>query len=148
MVCLAPKYGIRYTSGFSLRWRLYLLLTPRCRGNGIIRRTIGNALECVGDARQLPRNLIGSARPFQHDNPFSAEVENRPEQQSGHDGHRHHQHVVTRDGDASACDGNQVIRKQSFLPAGLKVRVHAVAFGPPRSTALRGRVVRTATAYC
>jgi hypothetical protein len=53
--------------------------------------------------------LVGSARPFQHDNAFSAEVEGRPKQQSGHDGYEHHQHVVARDGDASACDGNQVI---------------------------------------
>jgi hypothetical protein len=93
-------------------------LTPRCRGNGIIRGTIGDALECVCDARQLEGNLVGTGRPFQHDDSFTAEVKSRPEQQSGHDGHEHQQHVVDRYGNASTCDGNQVVREQIFLAAG------------------------------
>jgi hypothetical protein len=115
---LAPKHGIRIAFGISLQWRLYLLLTPRCCCNGIIRRTIGDALKCVCDSRQLECNLVGSGRSLQHDNPFSAEVEGRPERQPCHDGHENHQHVVARDGDAPTCDGNQVVRKQDFLPAG------------------------------
>jgi hypothetical protein len=79
IVSLTPKHGIRCVFGISLRGRLLLLLTPRCRGNGIIRRTIGDAFERVGDARQFEGDLIGSGRPFQHNNAFSAEVKNRPE---------------------------------------------------------------------
>jgi hypothetical protein len=52
---------------------LHLLLTPRGSGNRKIRRTIGDALECVRNTRQLECDLVGSARPLQHDNPFSAE---------------------------------------------------------------------------
>jgi hypothetical protein len=111
------------------------LLTPRCRGNGIIRGTIGDALECVCDARQLEGDLVGTGRPFQHDDSFSAGGKSRPEQQAGHDGRKHHQRVVTRYGDASTCDANQVVRE-------------VIEFVPPRSTTLRGGDVWTAIAYC
>jgi hypothetical protein len=116
ILSLSPEHGIRYAFGVSLRRRLYLLLTPRRCGNCIIRRTIRDAIECVGNARQLESKLIGSARPFQHDDAFSAEVQSREEQESSHDGYEHHQHVVTGDGEASACDANYVVREQSFPP--------------------------------
>ena len=115
---LSPEHGIRYAFGVSLRRRLYLLLTPRRRCDGIIGWSIDDALECVCDARQFEGNLVGTARPFQQDNSFSAEVKSSPEKQSAHDGNEHHHHVVRSNGDASACDGNQVVRKQGFLLAG------------------------------
>jgi hypothetical protein len=61
------------------------MTSHRC-GNCTICRTIGDALECVGDAGQLERNLVGSARPLQHDDPFSAEVKSDPEHQANHEG--------------------------------------------------------------
>jgi len=96
---------------------LHLNLTPRGRRNCTIRRTIGDALERVSNARQLECNLFSSARPLQQDDPFSAEGNSRPEQQPNHEGYTRHKHVVTRDSDASARDGNYVVREQSFLPA-------------------------------
>jgi hypothetical protein len=120
---------------------LHLNLAPRSSRNRTIRRTIGDAIECVSNARQLECNLFGSARPLQHNDPFSAEGNNRPEQQPNHEGYTRHEHVVTRDSDASARDGNYVVRKQSFLPAensGLTacswIRVYAPFFAGLRSS--------------
>jgi len=128
---------------FPLGGQLHLLLTPRRSCNGIIGRVIGDALECVRDARQLEGNLVGTARPFQHDDSFSAEVKGGPEQQPSHDGHEHHQCVVTRNGDASSCDGDQMVREQCFPPDwGLRF-ASEFEIGPPRSGVLRGMVVWT-----
>jgi hypothetical protein len=69
-----PKHGIRHTFGISLWRRLHLKLTPRRRGNRTIRRAIGDALECVGNAARFKCNLVGATRPLQHNDPFSAEV--------------------------------------------------------------------------
>src|SRR5229473_8120362 len=113
-VRLATKHGIGNTR-LALRGRLRLLLTLRCGSNRGIRRTIGDALERFRDAGQLERNLVGSAGPLQHDDPFSTEVKRSPEQQSRHNRHENHDQVVARDGDASAGKSNQVIREQSFL---------------------------------
>src|SRR6266849_4983777 len=113
-VRLATKHGIGNTR-LALRGRLRLLLTLRCGSNRGIRRAIGDALEGVRDAGQLERNLVGSAGPLQHDDPFSAEVKSSPEQQTSRNRYEHHDDVVTRDGDASAGDCNQVVREQSFL---------------------------------
>ncbi len=106
MVPLTSEHGIGDPWRLALRGLLRLLLTPRCGCDRVIRRTIGDALERVRDTGQLERNLVGSAGPFQHDDSFSAEVESSPEQQSGHNRYEHHEHVVTRDGDASAGDSN------------------------------------------
>src|SRR5713101_7117007 len=116
---LTPKHGIRYTLRLSLRWRLRLKLTPRRRRDRTIRRTIGDALECVCNSRQLQCNLVGSFRPLQHDNPFPAEVKSAPKQQPNHDRHTRHERVVTCDRDAPTRDSNHVIREQGFLPAGV-----------------------------
>src|SRR6266850_6657286 len=122
MVPLTSKHGIGATWRLALRGRLRLLLAPRCGCNRVIRRTIGDALERIRDAGQLERNLVGSAGPLQHDDPFSTEVKRSPEQQSRHNRHENHDQVVARDGDASAGESNQVVREQSFPPGlGLKV---------------------------
>ena len=39
-----------------------------------------------------------------------------PEQQPNYERYTRHEHVVTGDSDASTCDGNHVVREQSFLP--------------------------------
>jgi hypothetical protein len=67
---------------------------------------------------QLECNLVDSARPLQHGDPFSAEVESRLEHQADHEGYTRHECIVTRGGDASARDSNQVVREQVLLPAG------------------------------
>jgi hypothetical protein len=106
---LTLKYGIRRTFGISLWWRLHLKLTLRRRRNRTIRRVIGDALECVGNAGQFKCNLVGSARSLQDDDPFSVEVQSCPEQQPNHDGYNCHEYVVTCDGDASARNGYHVV---------------------------------------
>jgi hypothetical protein len=106
---LTPKHGIRYALGLSLRGRLRLKLAPgRCRDR-TIRGTIGDALQCVCYSRQLECNLVGSARSLQHNNPFSAEVNSGPEQQSNHDRCTRHKRVMTRDSDTSARESNHMI---------------------------------------
>ena len=92
-----------------MRGRLYLLLAARCCRNGIIGGTIGDALKSVGNAGQLEGHLVGPGRSFQDDDPFPAEVKSGPEQQAGDNGHEHHEHVVTGNGEASARDGDQVV---------------------------------------
>jgi len=87
---LTPKHGIRHTLRLSLRGRLWLELTPGRRRNRAIRRTIGDALESVGDTGLFEGNLVGSVRPLQHDDAFSAEVKGGPEQQTNHDGYTSH----------------------------------------------------------
>src|ERR1700736_4906890 len=107
---LTPKHRIRDTLRLSLGRRLHLLLlTSRRRGNHTVRGTIGDAVECICDTGQLECNLVGSARSLQHDHSFSAEIKSGPEHQPNHEGYNSHKHVVTGDGDASACDGNQVV---------------------------------------
>jgi hypothetical protein len=106
---LSPKHGIGNVFGVARRRRLYLLLAARSCRNGIISGAIGDALESVGNARQLEGHLVGPGRSFQHDDAFSAEVESSPEQQASHDGDEHHEHVMTGDGEASAGDGDQVV---------------------------------------
>jgi hypothetical protein len=115
---LTPEHGIRYAFGLSLWSRLHLKLTPGGRRNRTIRWTISDALESVGDARQLEGNLVRSARPLQNNHSFSAEVESRPEQEANDERYSRQEDVVTCDGDASTGDADQVIREQSFLPAG------------------------------
>src|SRR5713226_7245367 len=92
---LTPKHGIRYTLRLSLRWRLRLKLAPHCRRDRTIRRTIGDALECVCNSRQLECNLVRSFRSLQDDNPFPAEVKSGPEQQPHHHGYARHKSIVT-----------------------------------------------------
>jgi len=92
-----------------LRRRLRLKLAPGCRRDRTIRWTIGDALQCVCNSRQLEGNLIGSFRSLQHDNPFPAEVNSGPEQHSNHDGYTRHKRVVTGDRDASARESNHMI---------------------------------------
>jgi hypothetical protein len=70
---------------------------------------IGDALECIRNTGQLERNLVRSARPLQHDNPFSAEIQGSPEHQAGQDRYDRQEDVVTCDGDAPTRDSNQVI---------------------------------------
>src|SRR5713101_2038939 len=113
---LTSKHGIRHTSGLSLRRRLHLALTSRGRRNCTVFRTIGEVLECVRNTGQLECNLVGSARPLQHDDPFSAEVESSPEQQADHEGCDSREDIMTCDGDASARDSNQVVREQMSPP--------------------------------
>ena len=85
------------------------MLAARGGGDGVVGGTIGNALEGVGDAGQLEGKLLGSGRAFQDDDTFSAEVESGPEEKSGGEREENHEHVVTGDGDAAACDGDQMI---------------------------------------
>src|SRR5258707_8828010 len=92
-------------------------MTPCSRRNRTFRPTMCDALKFIRNTKQLECNLCGSARPLQHNDPSSAEGNSRPEQQPHHEGYTCHEHVVTRDSDASARDGNYVVRKQSFLPA-------------------------------
>lgn len=92
-----------------MRGRLHLLLAARCCRNGIIGGTIGDALKSVGNAGQLEGHLVGPGRALQHDDAFAAEVESCPEQKTGCDGDKHHEHVVAGDGEASAGDGDQVV---------------------------------------
>jgi hypothetical protein len=133
-VSLTPKHGIRYTLRLSLRGWPHLLLTSRRSHNRTISRAIGDALECVGNTGQLECDLFGSARPLQHDDSFSAEVKCCPEQEPNHQGYNGHEHVVTRNREASTRDGNQVIREQSFLPRlGLLDCLSAVGAKPLRS---------------
>jgi len=98
---------------------LRLKLTPRRGRDRAIRRTIGDAFERVCNSGQFECNLVGSVRPFQHDDAFPAEVKGGPEQQANHHGYARHKSVVTRDGDTPAGNSNHVIREQSFLPAGI-----------------------------
>ena len=70
---------------------------------------IGDALDCVRDSGQLECKLVRSARPLQHDNPFSAEIQGRPEHQADHDRYDRQEDVVTCDRDASTRYSNQVI---------------------------------------
>jgi len=77
---------------------------------------IGDTLESVSDAGQLVGNLVGSTRPLQHDDAFAAEVKSCPEHEPEHKRDKGHEDVVTREGEASTCDVNQVIREQCFLP--------------------------------
>jgi len=113
---LTPKHGIRYTLRLSLWRRLRLSLTPHSRRDRAIRWTIGDALECVCDSRQLQCQLVRSVRPLQHHNLLPAEVKSGPKHQPNHDGNTRHKHVVTCDSDASTRDSNHVIREQRFLP--------------------------------
>jgi len=119
IVSLTPKDGIRYALGRSLWGRWRLKLTPRGRGNGTFCRTIGDAIERVGNARQFKCKLVDPARSLQYDNSFSAEVKSDPEHQPNHEGYTRHENVMTCDRDASARDGNHVVREQGFLPAGV-----------------------------
>jgi len=123
---LTSKHGIGNASRLSLWRRLRLKLPSRRRRDGAIRRLIGDSLERIGDAGQFERNLVGSVRPFQHDDAFAAEVKGSPKQQTNHHGYARHEYVMARNSDTSARNANHVIREQSFLPAGVSL---ALRFG-------------------
>jgi hypothetical protein len=95
-----------------------LNLPPRCHRNRSIRRPAGQALKRVSNTGQLERNLVGSARPLQQNDSFSAEVKGGPEQHTNHKGYDSHEDVVTCNRKASTRDSNDVVREQSLLPAG------------------------------
>jgi len=88
---------------------IHLKLTPRGRRDRTIRWAIGDALKCDCNSGQLKSNLLDSARPLQHNSPFSAEENSGPKQQSNHNGYTRHERVVACDSDASARDRNHVI---------------------------------------
>ena len=113
---LAPKHGIRNAVRLSLQGRLCLKLPPRRGRNCAICGMIGDALERVCDSGQLEGNLVGSVRPFQHDDAFAAEVQGSPEQQPNHDRYNRHERVMTGDCDTSARNSNHVILEQDFRP--------------------------------
>jgi hypothetical protein len=77
---------MRYNLGLSL-WgrRLRLKLTPRGGRNGTFRRMIGDAIECISNARQLECKLVDGARPLQDDDSLAAEVKSEPEKQPNYD---------------------------------------------------------------
>jgi len=66
---------MRYNLGLSL-WgrRLRLKLAPRGRRNGTFRGMIGDAIQCISNARQLECKLVDGARPLQDDDSLAAEV--------------------------------------------------------------------------
>jgi hypothetical protein len=111
-----------------LRWR-WQLLTLHGLSNGAIRWTIGDTLESVSNAGQLVSNLVSATRPLQNNDAFAAKVKSRPEHEPKHERYKSHEDVVTRDREASTCDGNQVIREQCFLPRVETSRFGSVVFG-------------------
>jgi len=79
IVSLTPEHRIRYALGLSLWGCRRLKLTPRGRCNGTLCRMIGNAIQCVSNARQFECDLVERARPVQDDDSFAAEVNGDPE---------------------------------------------------------------------
>lgn len=98
-----------------------MILTSHGRGNRTIRRTIGDPFERVCNAGQLEGNLVGSARSLQQHNPPTTEIERRPENHPDDQRYRRHENIVTRNGEASACDRNHEVREHVFLPVGLMI---------------------------
>src|SRR5712692_5524672 len=99
---LAPEHREWDALRLSLKGLLELLLLAPCsRGDGAIRRLVGDALERVRDARQFERELIGAARaPYYYD-ALTTEIQQAPKQQPDDRRHTGQQNVVRGDGDGS-----------------------------------------------